>query len=493
MMAAGSGGAEGHTGAGGHTGAAPPAFLDEDFLLTTGAARELYHTYAAPMPIFDYHNHLPPHQVAQDHRFGDLAEIWLQGDHYKWRAMRTNGVAEQFITGDATPREKFNQWAATVPALIGNPLYHWTHLELQRYFHITDLLNPQTADAVWERCNQQIAREDFSVRHLLKRMNVRYLGTTDDPVDTLEHHQVPLEGVVMRPSFRPDRAWALGDPEAYRQWIQRLSEAAGMDHIATFNDLRTALVRRMDWFGEVGCRVSDHALTLPVNREWTEGLLNGVLASALRGNHVTREDQEAFTTGVLDFLGREYARRGWVFQLHIGALRNTNSRMFAALGPDAGFDSIMDGPVAAPLAGLLDRLDRDNQLPRTILYGLNPRDNEVLATMLGNFQDGSVAGKIQHGSGWWFNDQKDGMIRQMTTLANLGLLRRFVGMLTDSRSFLSFPRHEYFRRILAQLVGRWVEDGEAPRDMALLGAMIQDICWYNACDYFRIEDVSREV
>lgn len=469
-------------------------FMDEHFLLQTETARELYHDWAAAMPIFDYHNHLPPDQVAQNQRFEDIAEIWLGGDHYKWRAMRTNGVSERYITGDAPRREKFAHWAATVPAAIGNPLYHWTHLELQRYFDIHETLSPETEASIWQRCNDKIAAPEFTVQNLLQDMNVRYLGTTDDPTDSLEHHRISIPGVVMRPSFRPDKAWSLlTNPEGYKVWINALAAAADMERISTFEDLRTALHRRMDYFAEVGCRVSDHGLTLPVHRPWTEGLLNGVLTSVLRGTAATEEDQEAFTTALLDFLGREYARRGWVFQLHIGALRNNNTRMFRALGPDTGFDSIMDGSVAAPLAALLDRLDRDDQLPRTILYGLHPGDNEVLATMAGNFQDGSVAGKIQHGSGWWFNDQKDGMLRQMTSLANLGLLRRFVGMLTDSRSFLSFPRHEYFRRILADLVGGWVEAGEAPRDMKLLGGMMQDICWYNAVDYFAIDGVAREV
>ncbi len=469
-------------------------FMDENFLLQTETARELYHDWAAKMPIFDYHNHLPPDQVAQDQRFGDIAEIWLGGDHYKWRAMRTNGVPERFITGDAAGREKFAHWAATIPATIGNPLYHWTHLELQRYFDIHETLSPASEESIWQRCNEKIRQDDFTVQNLLRGMKVRYLGTTDDPVDSLAHHRVAVPGIVMRPSFRPDKAWTLlGNPEGYKAWVRALAEAADMDQISTFEDLRVALRRRMDYFAEVGCKVSDHALTLPVHRSWTEGLLNGVLTSVLRGTPATTEDQEAFTTALLDFLGREYAQRGWVFQLHIGALRNNNTRMFRALGPDTGFDSIMDGPVAAPLAAILDRLDRDDQLPRTIFYGLNPGDNEVLASMAGNFQDGSVAGKIQHGSGWWFNDQKDGMVRQMTSLANLGLLRRFVGMLTDSRSFLSFPRHEYFRRILADLVGGWAEAGEAPRDMQLLGGMIEDICWYNAVDYFAIDGVSREV
>lgn len=490
-------------------------FLDEDFLLQNESAIRLYHDYARDMPIFDYHCHLPPGHIAKDHQFADLAEAWLAGDHYKWRAMRTNGVEEQFVTGDASPKDKFLKWAETVPATIGNPLFHWTHLELRRYFHVEDLLNPKHAPRIWEEANRLLAQPEYRVRGLLKRMKVRYVGTTDDPIDSLEHHAAMSEdssmskdsamsedsslskdsamSVVVRPSFRPDKTYALRDPKGFRGYLEKLSAAAGLDSIQTFEDLREALRRRIDYFHERGCRVSDHALTLPVNRNYTEGLLNGIIASAYAGNLPEAEDEEAFTTAVLEFLGKEYARRGWVMQLHIGAQRNNNTRMFKALGPDTGFDSMADGPVARPLAGLLDRLDRTNELPKTVLYGLNPRDNDLLATMIGNFQDGSVPGKIQFGSGWWFNDQKDGMERQMIALGNMGLLSRFVGMLTDSRSFLSFPRHEYFRRVLSNLIGTWVENGELPADYELLGTIIQDICWYNAVDYFQVPGVNREV
>ncbi len=471
-------------------------FLDDDFLLTTDAARILYHEYAATMPIYDYHCHLPPHEIASDARFENIAQVWLGGDHYKWRAMRTNGIAERNITGAGSWREKFDAWAATVPATIGNPLYHWTHLELKRYFNIETLLSPTSAEEIWTRANARLGEADFSVRNILTQMNVRYVGTTDDPIDDLASHALLSKsgfGVVVRPSFRPDKAWAVHDPEVFIPWIGRLGEVTDVGSIETFRDLTDALTQRLDFFAAMGCRVSDHALVLPVHTPYTEGLLNGVLAGALRGLPQNRDNASAFATAVLEFLGREYAKRGWVFQLHIGALRNNNSRMYRELGPDSGFDSIVDGPIAAPLAGFLDRLDRIGMLPKTILYGLNPRDNELLSSLIGNFQDGSVPGKIQHGSGWWFNDQIDGMVRQMTSLANLGLLRRFVGMLTDSRSFLSFPRHEYFRRVLANLVGGWIERGEAPADYALLGAMIRDICWFNACDYFEIDEVEREV
>lgn len=471
-------------------------FLDDDFLLTSDTARELYHQHAKAMPIFDFHCHLPPDEIAEDRHFENVGQLWLTSDHYKWRAMRTNGIDERLITGDAGWEEKFHAWAATVPQTIGNPLYHWTHLELQRYFGINDQLSPDTAQSIWEGANAQIGEPDFSVRALLTRMNVRYVGTTDDPVDDLRYHRA-LSGshfpVVVRPSFRPDKAYAIENPAKYKEWILSLAQSANMDAIETFEELREALRRRITYFAEAGCRVSDHALVLPVNADYTEGLLNGVLSSVLQGGVPEQRDVEAFTTAVLEFVAREYAERGWVFQLHIGALRNNNTRMYHALGPDSGFDSIVDGPIAVNLAGFLDRLDRDDALPKTIIYGLNPRDNELLATMIGNFQDGTIPGKIQHGSGWWFNDQKDGMIRHMTSLANLSLLGRFVGMLTDSRSFLSFPRHEYFRRILAELIGGWVENGEAPREMKLLGQIVENICWYNAHDYFDIDNVPREV
>ena len=471
-------------------------FMDGDFLLDSEPARELYHDHAHHMPIFDFHCHLPPKQIARDARFDNLGEIWLGGDHYKWRAMRANGIDERFITGEAPWREKFDAWARTVPKTIGNPLYHWTHLELQRYFDIEARLGPETAEDIWIETTRLIQHPSFSVRSLLTRMDVRYVGTTDDPTDSLEHHRALRSSgypVVVRPTFRPDKAYAITNPARYRDWIARLASTVDMESIETFQDLTDALGRRIAYFAENGCVASDHALVLPVNTEYTDGLLNGVLTSVLRGGVPQPEDVDAFTTAVLEFLAREYAARGWVFQLHIGALRNTNSRMFQRVGADSGFDSIADGPVAANLAGFLDRLDRQEALPKTIIYGLNPRDNELFASMIGNFQDGSIPGKIQHGSGWWFNDNKEGMLRQMTSLANQGLLSRFVGMLTDSRSFLSFPRHEYFRRILCNLIGGWVEAGEAPHDIALLGGIVQDICWYNAHDFFGIADVPRKV
>jgi len=472
-------------------------FMDEDFLLSSETARELYHDYARDMPIFDYHCHLPPDQIADNRQFENITQIWLAGDHYKWRAMRTNGVEERYITGDASDKEKFLKWAQTVPATIGNPLYHWTHLELKRPFDIRrEILSPDTAEDIWTRTGALLQTPEFTARGILQRMRVRYVGTTDDPVDDLAAHETIARAadfpVVVKPSFRPDRVYNLLDPEAHNAYLDRLSEAASVRRIETFEELRAALAARIDYFHERGCRVSDHAMVLPVNAAYTEGHLNGIIAASRRGMASDATDQAVFTTAVLDFLGREYARRGWVMQLHYGAIRNNNSRMFAALGPDTGFDSIGDGAVAIALAGFLDRLDRDNLLPRTILYNLNPGDNDLVAAMIGNFQDGTVPGKIQFGSGWWFNDQKDGMIRQMTSLANMSLLSRFVGMLTDSRSFLSYPRHEYFRRILSELIGSWVENGEAPKDMKLLGSMVQDICYTNAVRYFRVPGVKTD-
>lgn len=467
-------------------------FMDDNFLLQTRTAERLYHEHAAHMPIFDYHCHLSPRMIAEDHRFSDIAEAWLAGDHYKWRAMRTNGVAEAYVTGDAPPREKFQKWAETVPYTIGNPLYHWTHLELKKPFGIEGiLLDGESAEEIWERTNTLLAKPEFSARGLLKQAKVRYVGTTDDPADDLAHHKAIAEDgsfdVTVLPSFRPDKSYAVDKPAEYPGYLEKLAAASGRDRIGSFKELVAVLMERIDYFAQRGCKVSDHALTLPLFREAGSEELERIFRDASAGREVSGEDHAAFATALLRELGREYARRGWVFQLHIGALRNNNSRMYEALGPDTGFDSMADGIMAAPLAKLLDSIDRTEELPKTIIYVLNPRDNELMATMIGNFQDGSVPGKMQFGSGWWFNDQKEGMEWQMSALANMGLLRRFVGMLTDSRSFLSFPRHEYFRRTLCNLLGNWVEQGEAPNDMQLLGSMVEDICWRNAVEYFGID------
>ncbi|HHL2499928.1 TPA: glucuronate isomerase [Yersinia enterocolitica] len=465
-------------------------FLTEDFLLDTEFARRLYHDYAKDQPIYDYHCHLPPEQIAENTRFKNLYDIWLKGDHYKWRAMRTNGVAERFCTGDASDREKFDAWAATVPHTIGNPLYHWTHLELRRPFGITGkLLSPTTADEIWQRGNELLAQDSFSARGIMQQMNVKMVGTTDDPIDDLRHHKaIAADGsfnIKVLPSWRPDKAFNI-EAAGFNDYMQRL-EAAADTSISRFADLCTALNKRMDHFAAHGCKVSDHALDVVVYGEADEATLDGILARRLAGNQPSTEEIAQFKTAVLIFLSGEYHRREWVQQYHIGALRNNNSRMFNLVGPDIGFDSINDQPLAQPLSRLLDAQGLRNALPKTILYCLNPRDNEVIGTMVGNFQGEGAAGKMQFGSGWWFNDQKDGMQRQMTQLAQLGLLSRFVGMLTDSRSFLSYTRHEYFRRILCQMIGRWVEDGEAPADIELLGSMVKNICFDNAKQYFAIE------
>ena len=465
-------------------------FMSEDFLLDTEFARRLYHDYAKDQPIFDYHCHLPPQQIADNYRFTNLYDIWLKGDHYKWRAMRANGVPEALCTGDASDREKFNAWARTVPHTIGNPLYHWTHLELRRPFGITDvLLNEQSADRIWQQCNELLAQDAFSARGIMQQMKVKMVGTTDDPLDDLQHHRKLAQDssfdVKVLPSWRPDKAFNI-ELESFLPWIQRLEQVADVN-VQRFDDLRRALSLRLDNFAAHGCKISDHALDVVVFAEADDATLDGILARRLQGAAPSAEETAQFKTAVLVWLGSEYARRGWAQQYHIGALRNANRRQFDILGPDVGFDSINDAPLAIPLARLLDAQNRNNALPKTILYCVNPRDNEVLATMAGNFQGEGEPGKMQFGSAWWFNDQLDGMQRQMTQLAQIGLLSRFVGMLTDSRSFLSYTRHEYFRRLLCQMIGNWVARGEAPEDEALLGQMVQNISFNNARDYFGIE------
>jgi glucuronate isomerase len=466
------------------------AFMTDDFLLDTEFSRQLYHGFAAGQPIFDYHCHLPPALIAEDHRFANLYEIWLKGDHYKWRAMRSNGVDERFCTGDADDYAKFQAWARTVPQTIGNPLYHWTHLELKRPFGLTGtLLGPQTAREVWDFCNDKLAQPEFSARGIMGQMNVKMVGTTDDPVDDLRHHATVAADssfdIKVLPSWRPDKAFNI-EADGFLDYLARLGEVSDVE-IRRFADLTRALGLRLDHFAAHGCKIADHALDEVLFGQASEAELDAMLARRLRGETLTLADVAAFKTAVLIYLAGEYKRRDWVQQYHIGALRNNNSRRLLSLGPDTGFDSINDAPVARALSQLLDAQDRQDLLPKTILYCLNPRDNEVLGTMIGNFQGGNIPGKMQFGSGWWFNDQKDGMERQLTQLAQLGLLSRFVGMLTDSRSFLSYTRHEYFRRILCRMVGRWVAEGEAPADLALLGAMVENICFNNARDYFAIE------
>ncbi len=465
-------------------------FLDEDFLLSTPTAQRLYHEYAASQPIYDYHCHLSPRMVAENKPFANLAEIWLAGDHYKWRGMRSAGIDERFITGDASDYEKFQAWAKTVPMCLGNPLYHWTHLELRRPFGITNtVLNPETAEGIWTQCNDLLATPEFSPRGIMKQMNVKMVGTTDDPLDTLEYHKAIAADtsfdIEVAPSWRPDKAFKI-ELDGFAAYIDKLGRAADIE-IERFSDLLTALDRRLDHFAAHGCRAADHGIeVLRFAAIPAEAELDKILHRRMHGGTLSELEVAQYTTAVQVWLGRQYAKRGWVMQLHMGAQRNNNSRMFRLLGADAGFDSIGDKSFAFELSSLLDAMDVTNELPKTILYCLNPRDNEVLGTMIGNFQGGGIAGKIQFGSGWWFNDQKDGMQRQMEQLSQLGLLSQFVGMLTDSRSFLSYTRHEYFRRILCEMIGRWAENGEVPNDMSLLGSMVQNICYHNAKNYFRL-------
>ena len=466
-------------------------FLSETFLLHSDTARRLYHDHAAGMPIFDYHCHLPVEEIASDKRFANLTQIWLNGDHYKWRAMRANGIRERFITGDAEDREKFAAWAATVPMTLRNPLYHWTHLELKRYFGIDDrLLAPQTADAIYDHCNGRLPTAAYSTRRLLAKMQVKVVCTTDDPVDNLEHHQTIAADAGMTikilPTFRPDRALAVEDPTVFNAWVDRLADVSGIA-IADYDAFIAALKARHDFFHANGCRLSDHGLERPYADDFEEAAIVRLFARLRRGEVLSRREDGQFKTAVLLTLARMDAHRGWTQQFHFGALRNTNTKALRRLGPDSGYDSIGDSEIARPLARFLDILEREGCLARTILYNLNPRDNELVAAMIGNFQDGRVPGKIQFGSGWWFNDQKDGMVRQIDALSNMGLLSRFVGMLTDSRSFLSYPRHEYFRRVLCNLLGTDVENGELPHDMDLIGNMVRDICYRNAADYFNID------
>jgi glucuronate isomerase len=466
-------------------------FLDEDFLLQTGTAVKLYHEFAEAMPIYDYHCHLPVEEIATDKKFENLTRIWLNGDHYKWRAMRTCGVAEKLVTGDAGDREKFDAWAATVPKTLGNPLYHWTHLELKRYFGITDkLLSPDTAGEIYETCSEMLQTDDFSTRNILRRMKVKVVCTTDDPLDDLKHHQQIRDDknfpVLVLPAFRPDRAVAVESPEMFNEWVNRLEAAADMS-IGGYPAFLEALRRRHDVFHAAGCRLSDHGLEAPYASDFTEAEIRRIFSTVRQGDKLRDSQIMRFKSAILEDLAVMDAEKGWTQQFHFGALRNNNTRAFQALGPDSGYDSIGDSEIARPLARFLDRLEQKGKLAKTILYVLNARDNELIAAMIGNFQDGRTPGKIQFGSGWWFNDQKDGIERQLTALANMGLLSQFVGMLTDSRSFLSYPRHEYFRRVLCNLLGGEVETGLLPNDLDLIGSMVKDICWTNAVNYFGID------
>jgi len=466
-----------------------PKFMSEDFLLQTRTASVLYHEHAENLPIYDYHCHLPADQIAADRCFENLTQAWLAGDHYKWRAMRTNGIAEKFITGGANDYEKFEKWAQTVPCCLGNPLYHWTHLELKRYFGINKLLSPETAKEIYETCSELLRTPDYSIRSLLRRMNVKLVCTTEGPLDTLEHHKkLREEGfeIKVHTAWRPDKAMAAEDTAELNVFIDKLEEMCDIA-IADFESYLEALRERHHYFHENGCRLSDHGIETAYAEEYTANEIEKVFDKIRAGEELNRAEQLKFKSAMMhEFALMDY-ESDWVQQLHLGALRNNCTRLFKTLGPDIGCDSIGDFEIARPLAKFLDRLDSIESLPKTILYNLNPRDNALLATMIGNFQDGSSPGKIQFGSAWWFLDQKDGIEDQLRALADMGLLSRFVGMLTDSRSFLSYPRHEYFRRILCNMLGGDVEAGLLPNDLALLGKMVEDISFNNARAYFPME------
>lgn len=464
------------------------SFMDDDFLLQTETARMLYHEHAAKMPILDYHCHLPPEDVARDRRFDNLGELWLGGDHYKWRAMRSNGIPERFITGDATWREKFQKWAETVPMTLRNPLYHWSHLELRRYFDIHTLINEKTADEIYDRASELLRQPGFSARNLMRKMNVRAVCTTDDPLDSLQSHRhVAEEGfeIAVRPTFRPDRLMNLQDSAAWSKLVDQLEACSGYT-VTDAESFLEAVDRRHGFFHEQGCRISDHGIAFVPDAVADATQINAIFERARSGGCVEQEDQYRFQFWFLREVCRMNHRRGWAQQIHTGVFRNNNQRRFEQLGPDSGFDSVGDFRQGPGLARLLDALDQTGELARTVLYNIHPGDNELMVTLAGCFQDESCPGKIQFGSGWWFLDQKEGMEKQLNALSALGLLSRFVGMLTDSRSFLSYPRHEYFRRILCNLIGTDVERGEIPFDQDLLGQMVENISYNNARDYFRL-------
>lgn len=467
------------------------AFLDKNFILPSTAAQRLYSEFAAPMPIIDYHNHLSPRQIAEDHQFENLTQVWLYGDHYKWRAMRTQGIPEEYCTGARSDWEKFEKWAETVPYTLRNPLYHWTHLELQRYFGIHELLSPKTARDIYERASELLRQPEYSVRGLLRKMNVRVLCTTDDPIDSLEwHQQLAAEqqpGFRVLPAFRPDKAMAVENPESFNGWTDQLAKAAGTS-ISNYDDFLTALKNRHDFFARNGCSISDHGLEEMYVEPYSALEIPAIFKKIRQGENLNTTEVLKIKSVLLYEFALWDHEKGWVQQYHLGALRNNNTRAMRTLGPDTGWDSIGDFSQGRALARFLDRLDTENRLAKTILYNLNPADNELMATMIGNFNDGSVPGKIQFGSGWWFLDQKDGMEKQLNALSNMGLLSRFVGMLTDSRSFLSYPRHEYFRRTLCNLLGSEMERGELPADFEWIGKIVQDICYRNAVSYFGFEE-----
>lgn len=466
-------------------------FITNDFLLQNKQAKELYHNQASKQPVIDYHCHLPPQQITEDIKFDNLTNIWLDGDHYKWRAMRACGVNEHYITGDASDKEKFFAWAKTVPKTLKNPLYHWTHMELDDPFEINDrLLDEDSAEYIWNQCNEMLQQPEFSTRKLLRKNNVKVVATTDDPTDSLTHHQnLKNEGksdFVMVPTFRPDRGMEIENGETFRNWIEKLEEVSGIS-ITTFQDFLDALKQRHDLFDELGCRASDHGTEEPYSEPFADAEVEHIFSTVMKGNTVSEKQVRTFKSAFLYFCGLMDHEKEWVFQLHIGALRNNNSRMREKLGPDTGFDSIGDFEMARPLARLLDRLDQENKLPRVILYNNNPRDFELFATMAGNFQDGIIPGKVQHGPPWWFLDQKDGIEEHIQSLSNMGIVSEFIGMTTDSRSFLSYSRHNYFRRILCNVLGEDLEKGLIPDDIKMVSAMVEKICYQNAKRMFRFE------
>ncbi|HRD56880.1 MAG TPA: glucuronate isomerase [Ferruginibacter sp.] len=462
------------------------AFLNEHFLLNNSIAQTLYHNYAKQMPVIDYHCHLPPAAIAQDLQFENLTQIWLYGDHYKWRAMRANGVDESYITGSKSDKEKFVKWAQTVPFTLRNPLYHWTHLELQRYFGIDTILNAASAEDIYEKCSNLLRTPEYSVRNLLRKMNVKVVCTTDDPADSLEHHQkIKADGFEIKilPAFRPDTAMNVDDAAGFNNYVALIEKASGIT-VHSFGDYCKALKQRHNYFAENGCVVSDHGLEEIYAEDFTDADIVKAFDKIRAGNALTLAENRQFKSAMLLLFAEWDSEKGWIQQFHLGAIRNNNSRAMKILGADTGWDSIGNFNHGKPLSKFLNKLDIENKLAKTILYNLNPADNELMATMIGNFNDGSVSGKIQWGSGWWFLDQKDGMTRQINALSNLGLLSKFVGMLTDSRSFLSYPRHEYFRRLLCNIFGEDIENGELPNDIEWTGKVIQDICYNNAKQYF---------
>lgn len=461
-------------------------FMDEEFLLSNDTAKKLYHDYASKMPVIDYHCHINPEEIAKNRRFENITQVWLGGDHYKWRLIRSNGVDEKYITGESTDREKFQKFAEALPKAIGNPLYHWTHLELKRYFGYDGVLNADTAEEVWNLCNAKLKTDAMSVRGIIEQSDVKLIATTDDPIDTLEWHKAIKADstckVKVIPAWRPDKIMNIEKP-TFTQYVASLSKVSGIE-IKSVKDVKAALLKRLNLFDEMGCKASDHGMNYIMYNPADEAQIEEIFAKGIGGKSVTADEVDKYKYAILMFLGRQYAKRGWVMQIHYGTIRDTNSIMFDKLGPDTGFDCIATHNCAQDIVKFLNALSETNELPKTVLYSLNPADNQMLDTVIGCFQGTAAAGKLQHGAAWWFNDTKTGMIEQMTSLANLSVLGNFIGMLTDSRSFLSYTRHEYFRRILCNLIGTWVENGEYPCNIEVLGKVVQDISFNNAVGYF---------